>query len=170
MEYFTEFRKLFFWKPAAPTDHTRSKKVFLDAGLSVELQRCLIGRDMAGQTFDDYCTYLKLVSGRLEALNLRTRENRRPNNNLNGTNAKQTPSRYQEDMDREPTRTLRVHKTENNPPTNQSDNSGRRRATWVNQETMAYRMEKRLCLRCGNPGTCVQRPARARERSQLTWL
>lgn len=51
-------------------------------------------------------------------------------------------------MDWEATRPLRTNRSA-------TETSGRR-AKWVSQETLAYRMEKNLCLRCGNQGHRVR--------------
>ena len=37
-----------------------------------------------------------------------------------------------------------------------STNPNQRRATWVSYDTMTYRREKKLCLRCGNLGHMVK--------------
>ena len=51
-------------------------------------------------------------------------------------------------MEWEPTRTVRTNRT--------TTETNGRRATWVSQETLAYRREKNLCLRCGNQGHMVK--------------
>ena len=66
--------------------------------------------------------------------------NRRTQRNLKG----------QEDLDKmdwEPAKPLRTNRS--------TVETNGRRAKWVGPETMAYRREKRLCFRCGNPGYVV---------------
>jgi hypothetical protein len=53
-----------------------------------------------------------------------------------------------EAMDWEPTRVLKINNT-------QPEQEGRR-AKWVSQETIAYRKQKSLCLRCGRPGHIIR--------------
>lgn len=54
-----------------------------------------------------------------------------------------------EAMDWEPTRVLKINNT-------QPEREGRR-AKWVSQETIAYRKQKNLCLRCGRPGHIIRK-------------
>lgn len=74
MEYFTDYRKLVLeaggtiWPDAI-------KKSYLEAGLSQELQRSMIGLGNKLQSFGSYCSELKRVSDQLEAFNLRNRNN-----------------------------------------------------------------------------------------------
>lgn len=53
-----------------------------------------------------------------------------------------------EAMDWEPTRALKINNT-------QPEQEGRR-AKWVSQETIGYRKQKNLCLRCGRPGHIIR--------------
>jgi hypothetical protein len=53
-----------------------------------------------------------------------------------------------DNMDWELTSTIRTNRT--------ATESNGRRATWVSQETINYRREKNLCLRCGNQGYMVK--------------
>lgn len=70
MEHFTEFRKLVL---EAGGTHWPDEilKAYLEAGLSQELQRSMIGLGSTSQSFEDYYTELKRVSDQLEAFNLR---------------------------------------------------------------------------------------------------
>jgi hypothetical protein len=54
-----------------------------------------------------------------------------------------------EAMDWEPTRALKINNT-------MPEQEGRR-AKWVSQETIAYRKQKNLCLRCGRPGHIIRK-------------
>ncbi|KAF4307237.1 hypothetical protein GTA08_BOTSDO05027 [Botryosphaeria dothidea] len=70
MEYFTEFRKLVL-EAGGTNWPDEILKAYLEAGLSQELQRSMIGLGNTSQSFEDYCTELKRVSDQLEAFNLR---------------------------------------------------------------------------------------------------
>ncbi|KAF4302771.1 hypothetical protein GTA08_BOTSDO08744 [Botryosphaeria dothidea] len=70
MEYFTEFRKLVL-EAGGTNWPDEILKAYLEAGLSQELQRSIIGLGNTSQSFEDYCTELKRVSDQLEAFNLR---------------------------------------------------------------------------------------------------
>lgn len=59
------------------------------------------------------------------------------------------PRSEAEAMDWEPTRVLRINNT-------QPEQDGRR-AKWVSQDTIAYRKQKNLCLRCGRQGHVIKR-------------
>ena len=162
-EHFTEFRKLMLEAGGAnwPDDVKRS---FLEPSLSLDLHQCMLGfgRDGIDKSFDEYCTELKFASDKVEAFNLRKRGlmNWRDNHNTStGTGTtKQTNSRHQDSMDWEPTRAIHVQKNETKAVANQdtASNGNKRRATWVGRDALDYRMEKRLCLRCGNAGHIVR--------------
>lgn len=146
MEYFTEYRKLVL-EAGGSYWPDEIKKSYLEAGLSVELQRCMIGKSIDSGSFEDYCNELKQASDQLEAFTLRNKNTWRSSNmQLRGptTGESSTERNTADKMDWEPTKTIRTNRT--------TTEANGRRATWVSPETIAYRREKKLCLRCGNQG------------------
>lgn len=135
MEYFTEYRKLVL-EAGGSNWPDEIKKSYLEAGLSLELQRCMIGKSTSCESFEDYCNELKQASDQLEAFNLR---NKGRNIWQNNTKPFKAPQGAKEDaMDWE--------------PTTRSQQSQGRHAKWVSKETLHYRKNAGLCLRCGNAG------------------
>jgi len=131
-EYFTEFRKLIL-EAGGSNWPDEIKKSYLEAGLSLELQQCMIGKRTGNESFEDYCNELKQASDQLEAFNLRNK-----NRNAWQNNPKPNALRgaIEEVMDWE--------------PTTRSQQSQGRRAKWVSKEILEYRKNTGLCLRCGN--------------------
>ena len=74
MEYFTEYRRLVL-EAGGSNWPDEIKKSYLEAGLSLELQRCMIGKDTSNKSFEDYYSELKQASDQLEAFNLRNKNN-----------------------------------------------------------------------------------------------
>lgn len=154
MEYFTEYRKLLL--EAGGSDWPDEiRKSYLEAGLSLELQRCMIGKNAGNESFEDYCNELKQASDQLEAFNLRNKGIWRSNHTIQRgtTPGKQgimtLPQEAGADrMDWEPSKPLRTLRA--------AIETNGRRATWVSPETLAYRREKSLCLRCGNQNHIVR--------------
>jgi hypothetical protein len=153
MEYFTEYRKLAL-EAGGSNWPDEIKKSYLEAGLSIELQRCMIGKNTGNLSFEEYCSELKQASDQLEAFNLRNKNtwhNKatwQPRTVLQKGNLR-TPLRDSTDrMDWEPTRTIQANQM--------ITGKSRQRAKWVSPETIAYRREKNLCLRCGNPGHLIK--------------
>lgn len=175
MEYFTEFRKLVL---EAGGTHWPDGilKAYLEAGLSQELQRSMIGLGSTSQSFEDYCTELKRVSDQLEAFNLRNGGNRtqqawqqgwwRGQNKVVSAGSRQPkPMTPQHDnMDWEPTGAAKVAQG--------------RRVKWVDEQEMQKRKEERRCLRCGDathviahcPWLPPRRPTRSAKPVQREYL
>ncbi|KAF6792353.1 pol-like protein [Colletotrichum musicola] len=162
MEYFTEYRKLVL-EAGGTGWPDEIKKSYLEAGLSTELQKCMIGKNADGKSFEEYCNELKQTSDQLESFNLRNtgvRHNNRtwrPNTTATmGLTASKPTESHADEMDWEPSRSVRSNRV--------SSRTNGRRATWVSKETLDYRREKDLCLRCGNQGhnlkDCSFLPAR----------
>lgn len=109
------------------------KKTFLNNSLSSELQTAIIATPVPA-SYRDYCSLLQMVSYNLE--NLQNRKQFRPN--------KATQARPVDDtMEWEPT-TVAVSAA--------IPITGAKRAKWVSQETLTYRQNNNLCLRCGRQG------------------
>ena len=138
MEYFTEYRKLVL-EAGGSNWPDEIKKSYLEAGLSLELQRCMIGRNVSNKSFESYCSELKQASDQLEAFNLRNKHRSTWQSKNNVLPNQGTPRAVKEDaMDWE--------------PTTRSQQSQGRRAKWVDKETLDYRRSLGFCLRCGNAG------------------
>lgn len=144
-EYFTEYRKLVL-EAGGTYWPDEIKKSYLEAGLSLELQQSMIGRSTKDESFEQYCSQLKQASDQLEAFNLRNKGFLRGNSGWRNGTQHQLDSAHK--MDWEPTKTLQTNRA--------TTETNGRRATWVSQETVAYRREKNLCLRCGNQGHMVK--------------
>ncbi|KAF4301592.1 hypothetical protein GTA08_BOTSDO10549 [Botryosphaeria dothidea] len=177
MEYFTEFRKLVL-EAGGTNWPDEILKAYLEAGLSQELQRSMIGLGNTSQSFEDYCTELKRVSDQLEAFNLRNTGKKpqqgwqqdwwRGQNKVGsaGSTGRQPGSKpkpttpQQDKMEWEPTGPARAAQG--------------RRVKWVDEQEMQRRKDEGRCLRCGDsmhrvaqcPWLPPRRPARLAKPTQ----
>ncbi|KAF4310005.1 hypothetical protein GTA08_BOTSDO02821 [Botryosphaeria dothidea] len=177
MEHFTEFRKLVL-EAGGTNWPDEILKAYLEAGLSQELQRSMIGLGSTSQSFEDYCTELKRVSNQLEAFNLRNIGKKpqqgwqqdwwRGQNKVGsaGSTGRQSGSKpkpttpQQDKMDWEPTGPARAAQG--------------RRVKWVDEQEMQKRKDEGRCLRCGDsrhrvaqcPWLPPRRPARLAKPTQ----
>ena len=168
MEYFTEFRKLVL---EAGGTHWPDEilKAYLEAGLSQELQRSMIGLGSTSQSFKDYCTELKRVSDQLEAFNLRNSGKRTQQGWWRGQNkVGSAGSTSRQPGSKQPKPTTPQHDDMDWEPTGPAKAAQGRRVKWVNDQEMQKRKEEYRCLRCGDsthliaqcPWLPPRRPAR----------
>lgn len=111
----------------------------LENAVNRGMQERLVSVFPVPNEYGSYTSLLQTIGSRVDAFKepYRQRAQRSSEN-----------SKDREKMDWEPTKPLRTNRST-------METTGRR-AKWVSQETIAYRMEKRLCLRCGNQGHIVR--------------
>lgn len=121
------------------------KKAMLNKAINNEMRSYCIGRDYS-TSFRDFVTQLLTIGA-----DIATSKTLASNTSYgNGNHSRNRSTRVLNDMDWEPTRV--------------NTQGPQKHAKWVSEETLKYRRQNQLCLRCGNTGhrigDCQFLPAR----------
>ena len=131
---------------AGGTEYSDSQRIaYLKHALNKELREKLVGLSaLLPKDYTGFVSYLQTIGSEIVGLRILDKPSSRSIPQATRTTTVAGP----EPMDWEPTKATKTHRAalDNTTPMNG------RRATWVSLETIAFRRNKNLCLRCGHAG------------------